>query len=151
MRDLLTGTWSVLNLVWFVMFFSVLFYAVLGLFIKGYVGINLNEETLSRIRTLFYVLSVGAITYSVYGRRVYMGRAREKKKDLSTALELYKNAVVVSVGVSNSIGVLGFLLLVLGDRFYGFPLLITAGLTMLYHRPRRSEMLSLTKEGQKRP
>lgn len=105
-------------------------------------GFEFEEGALSGIRTLFYFLSVGAITYSVYAKRSYLKRAGGEKR-LEEALEIYRIAVIVSLVISEFIGVFGFLLLVLGDRFYGFPLLITSGLTMLYHRPRRSEILSL--------
>ncbi|RLJ70960.1 hypothetical protein BCF55_1249 [Hydrogenivirga caldilitoris] len=135
-------TWNILNLIWFAMFFSVLGYTVLGLFLKGYVGFEFGEESLNRLRTLFYLLSIGTITYSVYARRSYLRRAGKEKK-LEKALEVYRIAVIVSLAISEFIGIFGFLLLVLGDRFYGFPLLITSGLTMLYHRPKRSEILSL--------
>lgn len=138
--------WSALNMIWFAMFFSALAYGLLGLLAKGYIGFSLGESTLSKLRTVFYLLSIGTITYSVFARRTYMRRA-EKTEDFEKALELYGTAVIVSVVVASSVGVLGFLLILAGDRFYGFPLLITAGLAMLYHRPRRDEMLSLAERG----
>ncbi len=141
----ITGTWSSLNLIWFAMFFSVLAYTVLGLFLKGYVAFSFGEGTLSKVRTLFYLMAIGTITYSVYARRTYLRKAYGEKS-FERALELYRIAVVVSVGVADLIGVFGFLLLLMGDRFYGFPLLITAGLAMLYHRPRRSELQPLTEK-----
>ena len=139
---LISRTWSLLNLIWFAMFFSLLAYAVLGIILKSYVGFSFGEETLAKLRTIFYLLSLGTITYSVYARRSYIRRASEEK-NLERALEVYKVAVIVSLGISGFIGLFGFLLLLMGDRFYGFPLIITSGLTMLYHRPKRSEIASL--------
>ncbi|WP_457599734.1 hypothetical protein [Hydrogenivirga sp.] len=135
-------TWNALNLIWFAMFFSVLAYTVVGLFLKGYVGFRFGEDTLGKLRTLFYLLSIGTITYSVYARRSYLSRAVAQKK-FETALDTYRIGVIVSLAIAEFIGIFGFLLLLLGDRFYGFPLMITSGLTMLYHRPRRSELLQL--------
>ncbi len=140
--EIVGRVWNTLNLIWFAMFFSVLAYTILGLFLKGYVGFSFGEETLTKIRTLFYLLSLGTITYSVYARRSYLRKASGEKK-MERALEVYKIALIVSLGISDFIGIFGFLLLLMGDRFYGFPLIITAGLTMLYHRPKRSEILSL--------
>ncbi len=140
--ELVGRVWNTLNLIWFAMFFSVLAYTILGLFLKGYVGFSFGEETLTKIRTIFYILSLGTITYSVYARRSYLRKASGEKK-MERALEVYKIALIVSLGISDFIGIFGFLLLLMGDRFYGFPLIITAGLTMLYHRPKRSEILSL--------
>ena len=97
---------------------------------------------LAKIRTIFYILSLVTITYSVYARRSYLRKAATEK-ETEKALEAYRIALLASLGISNFIGVFGFLLLLMGDRFYGFPLIITSGLTMLYHRPRRSEILSL--------
>lgn len=140
--ELVQRTWNALNLIWFAMFFSVLAYTILGLLLKGYVSFSFGEGTLAKIRTLFYILSLGTITYSVHARKSYLKKAAQEKS-LEDALEVYKIALIVSLGIAEFIGVFGFLLLLMGDRFYGFPLIITAGLTMLYHRPRRSEILSL--------
>ncbi len=140
--QLIGRTWSLLNLIWFIMFFSLLAYTVLGILLKSYVSFSFGEETLGKMRTLFYLLSLGTITYSVYARRSYIRKALEERK-LERALEIYRIAVIVSLGISEFIGVFGFLLLLMGDRFYGFPLIITAGLVMLYHRPKRGEVLSL--------
>ena len=134
--------WSSLNMVWFAMFFSVLIYAVLGLFLKGYIGFTFGEEGLKKVRTIFYLITIGTITYSVYARRSYLAKA-SAESSFDGALNTYRIAVIVSNAIAEFIGVFGFLLLIMGDRFYGFPLLITSGLAMLYHRPRRSEILAL--------
>ena len=142
--DKASKTLSTLNLIWFAMFFSLMVFAFLGVFLKGYIALSFGEKDLQVVRTIFYLLTIGTVTYSVYARRSYLRKA-EGEKDIDRSLELYRIAVIVSLGISEFIGVFGFLLLLLGDRFYGFPLILTAGLTMLYHRPKRSEILWLNK------
>ncbi len=141
-REALKGTWSVLNTIWFVSFFSVVVYAFLGLLLKGYVGFSFGEDTLNRLRTFFYLLTLLTITFAVYRRNRVVGRARNAKRREDRLL-LYRRAVIESAGIMDVVGVYGFLLLLFGDRFYGFPLMITAGLGMLYLRPKRSELQEL--------
>jgi hypothetical protein len=133
--------WASLNVIWFSMFFSLLLLTMVGILLKGYIGVSFEEKTLSSVRTLFYLLTIITVSYSVYVRNFYMKKAKEEKGEF--ALETYRRAIVLALGISESIGIFGLLLLLIGDRFYGFPLVITAGLVMLYHRPRRGEMLSL--------
>jgi len=142
--DKASKTLSTLNLIWFAMFFSLMIFAFLGVFLKGYIALSFGEADLKIVRTIFYLLTIGTVTYSVYARRSYLKKGKEGRS-IDRSLELYRIAVIVSIGISEFIGVFGFLLLLLGDRFYGFPLILTAGLTMLYHRPKRSEILWLNK------
>ncbi len=140
--NLIAKTLNGLNMIWFSLFFSVLAYTVAGLALKGLVGITFGEKALNYIRTFFYLLTLVNITSAVYIRNKHLEEARERK-NLEEVLEMYKKAVIVSVSVAELIGVYGLLLLLIGDRFYGFPLVITSGLVMLYLRPRRGEILSL--------
>ena len=140
--ELVAKTLNALNMIWFSLFFSVLLYVVAGIALKEFISVELGEKTLHYVRTFFYLISLVNITYAVYIRNKYVGKAKQKKS-MEEVLKTYREAVIVSVSLGSMIGVYGFLLLVAGDRFYAFPLAITSGLLMLYLKPRRGELLSL--------
>ncbi len=140
--ELVTKNLSALNMIWFSLFFSVLLYTVAGIALKGFISTELGEKPLRYVRTFFYLISLVNISYAVYIKNRYMGRAKQSK-NVEEALKIYREAIIVSASLASMIGVYGLLLLIAGDRFYAFPLAITSGLLMLYLKPRRGEILSL--------
>jgi hypothetical protein len=146
-----------LNVIWAVMLMSLFIYLFVGLYIKDTLRITMDNTLIATLRNVLYVVSFITLIATRFIRKfVLSGKGKSTlinanqssyQSDQPPALARYTSAMVVSLAMTESIGIYGLVLFFLGKNqvdLYLFILISAA--TMLIYRPKRDEIVSLTEE-----
>lgn len=136
---------AVLQVIWGAMLAAVLIYLVVGLLAAPRVQVAMNGDTLAWLRKALY--AVGFVTLFAIGyvrRLIWKGGQRESGPapiSPATALQRYHVAVIVSLAMSESIGICGLVLSFLGGNQADLLLLIgVSAAAMIYYRPKQEDL-----------
>jgi len=142
-------------LIWSSMAVSLLIYIFLchqlgeGVKAKGEI-----EVPIDLLRNIFFVVTAAVLITSYYLRR-FMLKGRLRTARVSTLRELfiqkqppfvrhYASIVILSLALSESIGIFGLLLFLLGGGFKTlYIFIVVSALAMVFYRPKREEMEKL--------
>ena len=147
-RGLLT-----LNVIWAAMLISLFIYVLVGLYIKDTLRITMETNVIDILRNVLYAVSIITLITTRFIRKLILsGKGTSTlqssyQSDQPRALARYTSAMVVSLAMTESIGIYGLVLFFLGKNevdLYLFILISAA--TMLIYRPKRDEIISLTQE-----
>jgi hypothetical protein len=103
----------------------------------------LDPEQRVFIRTVFYVIAIATFPLTTLTRHILI-RLNQTMPGAKTAAQRYLITVIVSQAMIESVGILGFLMFILGDGFN--TLYIFSGLAILgffLHRPKQTEYESI--------
>lgn len=151
-----------LRVIWGAMLGSLLIYVVMchlpGLGFKSTAG---SDLPLGLLRNIFFVLGAGALITAYYIRRVILSARTDRRKPKLTErmvrsntppfVATYSTVVTVSLACSESIGIYGLVLFLLGDTFQTlYMFMIVSALAMVFYRPKREELVKLAMAYRKR-
>ena len=136
------------KIVWAAIFSSLAIFAVFGPLVGEKLTAGLPAQTFTILRTVLYVVSLGAIVGSrVLRRKMLMASSSPSNPPATSTAQIvrrYTAAVVVSLGLVEAVAIYGFILYILGKNQVDlYALILLAAAAMLLHAPKRSELLDL--------
>ena len=144
-RDAIAKGMQTLWVIWAAMLGSLLIYVFICLQLgEGFMGTGGTDLPIGLLRNIFF--GVGAVTFFIafFLRRTMLSvRAGLPKSKLNAApfVAKYATVVIISLALSESIGIYGFVLFLFGG---GFKTLYTfigiSALVMIFYRPKREEL-----------
>jgi hypothetical protein len=142
----------VLNVTWLALLGSLALYLVVGRIVAPDFASPVSGETFAIIRAALLLLGFVTLVAAKYVRRLILGaggRGAEPDQDRQASLpQRYAGAVMASMAMSESVGVYGLVLYLLGKNEMDLYLLVgIAAAAMYYFRPRKEELLSLSQRG----
>ena len=155
-RNALDAGMSVLNMIWVAMLVSVLFYLVAG-FVLGQGAVTGGDDSGYRVlRGVLYgvsLVTLGAIgpvrrrLASAGGPAGPSAGSGVRRTVRDPALARYLVAMLVTWALAESIAVYGMVLFILtGNRTDLYLLNLAAFAVMVYHRPKRDELVRLSRD-----
>jgi hypothetical protein len=139
---------ATLRIIWLALMMSLVIYGVVGGMAAPGMASPMNQEDFAVLRIALFALSLATLLASRYIKRLIMtgkGRAIGLAHDQPPAvMQRYTGAVIASLAMSESVGIYGLVLYLLGkDETDLYLLLAISALAMVYHRPKREELADL--------
>lgn len=140
-----------LNLIWAAMLISLFIYLFVGIYIKDTLRITMEKDVVDMLRNALYLVSLITLIATRFIRKLILSGKdintdqSSYKSDQPRGLARYTSAMVVSLAMTESIGIYGLVLFFLGKNevdLYLFILISAA--TMLIYRPKRDEIIGLS-------
>ena len=156
-RDAIDKGMKTIWVIWAAMLGSLLIYVIichqLG---EGLMGAEGDELPIGLLRKIFFGVTAAELIITYYLRRFMLkGRSSASGSTIvkgSVAMSQppfvgqYTSVVIISLAFSESIGIYGLVLFLLGDSFQTLYTFIgISALTMVFYRPRREELERLGK------
>jgi hypothetical protein len=146
-----------LNVIWAAMLIALSVYLFIGLYLKDTLRITMDETVLDMVRiALFAVALITLFATKVIRRLILSGTGKSSpmpaspssyERYQSLALAKYTTALVVSLALTESIGIFGLVLFLMGRREVDLYLfMFVSAAAMLFYRPKRDELVSLIQE-----
>jgi F0F1-type ATP synthase membrane subunit c/vacuolar-type H+-ATPase subunit K len=146
---------AVLKIIWMALLGSLALYVVVGRLAAPDLAFTVGDEAFRMLRIALYALGSATLLAAGYVRRLILGageRSVGPDPDRRASLpQRYSSAVIASLAMSESIGIYGLVLFLLGKN--ATDLYLPAGISaaaMFYFRPRKDKLLDLCQghEGQ---
>lgn len=139
----------ILKVIWSAMLLSLAIYLFVGIRVAANLQVSLNEDVIDTLRKVFYALAGVTLIITRYVRRFILsagGRAGPAaQSSQSPVLQKYATALIIAWALSESIGIYGLVLFLLGKSTTDLYLLILiSAAALLLHRPGRDEIMSLS-------
>jgi uncharacterized integral membrane protein len=121
---------------------------------EGFMGTERTELPIGLLRKIFFGVTAAELIMTYYLRR-FMLKGRPSVASINTArgsstldqppfIGHYSSVVIISLAFSESIGIYGFVLFLLGDSFQTlYTFIAVSALAMLFYRPKREELNKL--------
>jgi len=141
---------AVLKIIWMALLGSLAVYLIVGRFIAPEFASPMNEETFAILRIVLLALGLVTLIAATYVRRLILGMGgRSAAADRQASMpQRYASAVIASLAMSESIGIYGLFLFLLGKNEMDLYLLVGISAAAMYHfRPRKEELLDLVQRG----
>lgn len=141
----------ILNIIWVAMLISLGFYLVVGLYSSNTIQTSMDEKAIQVLRNTLYAISAITLVATKYISNYILlpkssGQPQETKNQ-NPAIGRYLIAMIVSLFLSESIGIYGLILFFLGKRTSDlYILILIAAVAMIYYRPKRDEVVKLAKQ-----
>jgi len=142
-----------LKMIWIAMLVSLAIYLFVGLRVYVRLNVSIKEDTFAIVRIILYIISFVTLFVTGYFRKFILSgksqRWRPAQASQHPILQKYSTATIVSLAMSESIGIYGLVLFFLGKNTIDLYLLIliSAAATVMY-RPRKDEVISLSQKSQ---
>lgn len=136
----------VLKIVWLALLGSLALYLAVGRFVGPEFASPVSKETFAIIRAALLALGFVTLVAAKYVRGLILGPGgRAAGPDRQASLpQRYSSAVIASLAMSESIGIYGLFLFLLGKNEMDLYLLVgISAAAMYYFRPRREELINL--------
>jgi glycopeptide antibiotics resistance protein len=146
---------KILNAIWLAMLASLALYMIVALQVQEQVKTEMDAETFAVLRSVLYTIALATLLLTRYvWKRVLnakKGQEQAHRKSLYTplnpALQRYSSAMTVALAMSESIGIFGFILFLLGKNAIDLNLLIIASAAaMCMYRPKREEIVEMLRD-----
>lgn len=142
---------TILKVIWFAIFGSLAINLVVGLQFATSVRISLDEEILSHLKSAFYILAVITLIFIRYIRKFILSPkgpdGQVNKLSRPPVLPKYTVAMIVTLALSESIGIYGLVLFLIGkDPMDLYLLILISAMTMIIYRPKKEEVIHLSRE-----
>jgi uncharacterized membrane protein len=140
-----------LKAIWFAMLASLVFYLFVGLQVATNLKVSLDEDTFAVLKWVLYVLAFVTLIITKYVRKLILsakGQYRLVTRGYRhPVLQKYATAMIVAWALSESIGIYGLVLFLMGKNTTDLYLLILISAAALFlYRPRRDEVISLSQK-----
>jgi hypothetical protein len=143
-----------LKMIWFAMLASLGIYLFVGLHVVSHLKPLLDKNTFEIIKTVFYAAGFVTLIFTRYIRKwVLPGKARHGQPapaSLRPLLQKYTIVMIIALAMSESIGIYGLVLFLMGkDIMDLYLLLFISAAAMFMYRPRKEELIRLFQETRK--
>jgi len=142
---------ATLRIIWLSMLVFLAGYAIAGRLAAPGMASTMGKEAFSLLRIALYALTFVLLIASRYIKRLIMsGKGHsfgQTQTQPPSVIQRYTSAVIASLAMSESVGLYGLVLFLLGkDETDLYLLLGISLLAMVYHRPKREELANLYQE-----
>ncbi len=142
-----------LQVKWFAMLMSLAIYLFVGLQVATKLQVSMNDDTFAILKTVLYIVAFVTVIFARYIRKFFLSAKGQFKQPIRIAqhpaLQKYSTAMIVALAMSESIGIYGLVLFILGKNTMDlYLLLLLAAAAMFMYRPRKDELIKLSKESQ---
>jgi hypothetical protein len=154
-KELIEKSFSILRIIWLAMLGTLIVY----LFICYQFGNQIQQPPgsqypLATLRNIFFGLAAVTLLISHFLRRFMLtGRSGSSAttpskspspSDLSPILGKYATALIISLALSESIGIFGLVLFILGDSYQTLYIFVgISAIAMFFYRPKKQELVEL--------
>ena len=143
-----------LNIIWGAMLISVFIYIIVGLYIVDEIDIHLESNIIDMLRNVLYgsTLSILFVTKLLRGMLLSAkgssaNTVRSQIYSQYPAISKYTTALIITLALCESIGILGLTLFILGKNLKDLYLfIIVSAASMIYYRPKKEDIVNLAKE-----
>jgi len=151
-RELEKGMMT-MKIIWFAMLGALAVYLFVAIHIGASIQPSMNEDTFNVLRTILYALALATLAATRYIRKLVLsgkiGPGQPSPVSRHPMLQKYSAATVLSLAMSESIGIYGFVLFLLGKNSMDlYLLLLISAAAIVMYRPRKGQLISLMQEGQ---
>ena len=140
-----------LKVIWSAMLMSLVVYLFVGLQIAANVQSSMTDETFGVLKTFLYIIALAALIVTRYVRKLILSGKGQNRPRIQAArhpaLQMYTTATILALAMSESIGIFGLVLFLLGKNPMDLYLLIlVSAAAMFMYRPSKEELLTLSRE-----
>ncbi|MDD2463652.1 MAG: hypothetical protein PHI97_06610 [Desulfobulbus sp.] len=133
--------------IWFALFASLIIYVCIAPMLFDVARVSFSQESYRTLRIALMAMAVLTLMLTWFLRKYLLAAPRGKRSEKNNqhpAVARYLSVMMVAMGMSESIGVYGLVLYVLGKNSQDLYLLtlLSAGSMLLYF-PKRPEILTL--------
>lgn len=123
---------------WIIVLVTLFVYALVIFNIKGQVRIQVPSNSIETIRYVCYLTSLIILISSVFVKKHIMSNQTAQQ----TIIERYSSAIIISSNMAQIVGILGLILLLIGDsQNHLYILGATSILAIIYYRPQKNDIL----------
>lgn len=147
---------TTMKVIWGAMLFSLAVYLFVALQIGDSVEVAMAPEVLALLRAALYLLACVILFATRFIRKLVLAGTGTATRQSTPALshpllQRYISAMMVALALSESIGIFGFVLFLLGKNALDLYLLLAvSAAALVVYRPQRDELLDLAREEQMR-
>jgi hypothetical protein len=143
-----------LKIIWFAMLASLAIYLFVGLQVETNLKVSMDKDMFVMIKKVLYVVAFVTLIATRYIRKLFLSGKIQYRQLTQTsqhpALQKYTTAMILVFGMSESIGIYGLILFLLGKNTMDLYLLILISAAAIFmYRPRKDEVIKLAQESQK--
>lgn len=133
------------KIIWLALLGSLALYLVVGRLAAPRFASPMSGETYAVLRTALIALGIVTLIAAKYLRRLILGAGQDRR---ATVPQRYASAVIASLAMSESVGIYGLVLYLLGKNEMDLYLLVgISAAAMFYFRPRPEELRGLSQPG----
>ena len=145
-----------MKVIWIAMLISLIVYLFVGLYFGDKVTIGIEKEAVDTLRNILYSVSLAVLIAAKFVRKAVLtvkgqSHSTAPPETLSSrrhpVIARYTTAMVIALALSESVGIYGLILYMIGkSRMDFFVLILVSGVAMFYFRPVRDEVLAMAEE-----
>jgi len=142
----------ILKVIWFGMLGSLVIYLIIGLVIAINLKISTDVSAYAILKPVLYIFTVVVLISTRYVTKHILSRKDQLRQATQgfqhPAFQKYTTAMIMAWAMSESIGVFGLVLFLLGKNPMDLYLLIlVSAAALVIYRPRKDEVISLSQKG----
>jgi hypothetical protein len=144
-----------LNIIWFAVLTSLVIYLFVGLQVKENLQTSMNAAAFTTFKSILYGIAAITLFITRYVRKFVLSAkgskiftaSRGRQPTQHPSLAKYTAAMVVSLAMTESIGIYGLVLFFLGKNATDLYLLIAiSGVAMFFYRPNKEDIINLSQD-----
>jgi hypothetical protein len=140
-----------LKVIWSAMLMSLAVNLFVGLQIAANVQASLTDETFGVLKMVCYIIALVTLIVTRYVRKwILSGKGQNRLPSRAVrhpAIQTYTTATILALAMSESIGIFGLVLFLLGKNPMDlYLLLLVSAAAMFMYRPSKEELLTLSQE-----
>lgn len=142
---------SKLKIIWFAMLGSLGLYLIIGLQVAPNIQVSMDKGIFNVLKTVLYLFTLIIIVITRYIRRFILPGKTQQAQPIQNiqplTLQKYTAVMIASWALLESIGIFGLVLFFLGKNPMDlYLLLVISAIAMLWYRPKKDELISLTRK-----
>jgi hypothetical protein len=142
-----------LKIIWLAMMMSLAIYLVVAFLAGPGIGVSMSEETLGILRLILYVLAFITLIAIRFVKTVVLSNKIQSNHPTQdarqTVFQRYQSATIVALALSESIGIYGLVLFLIGKNTLDlYLLIIISAVAMFMYRPSMHEVSILMQESE---
>ena len=140
-----------LKVIWSAMVVSLAVYLFVGLQIAAHVRSSMDEETFGLLKMVVYIIALVTLIVTRFVRKMILSgkgpTGITAQVTRHPALQIYSTATILALAMSESIGIFGLVLFILGKNSLDlYLLLLVSAAAMFMYRPSKDDLLALSRE-----
>lgn len=145
----------ILNIIWYAMLTSLVIYLFVGLYVAPNLKTSMSADAFSILRRVLYILAfIMLIIASRIKKMILSAKGSAKQANpngdypiQNPVLQKYATAMIAACAMSESIGIYGLVLFLLGKDVTDLYLLIFVSAAAIFmHRPKKDEIIGLSQD-----
>jgi F0F1-type ATP synthase membrane subunit c/vacuolar-type H+-ATPase subunit K len=137
-----------LKIIWAAIMMSLAVYLVVGRLVAPNMPSTMSNESFGMLRMALIALAIATLIAARFVKKLILSGGNRSAGPLqarpASANQKYTSAVIASLAMSESVGVYGLVLFLLGKEATDLYLLLgVSAAAMVYYRPRREELTGL--------